>query len=56
MAIKIIPKKKKSKKAKWLVEEALQIAKKRRKAKGTQKRDRYTQMNECRVLENTKER
>ena len=32
--IKIIPKKKKFKKAKWLSEEALQIAKKRREAKG----------------------
>ena len=33
-ANKIIPKKKKSTKAKWLSEEALQIAKKRREAKG----------------------
>ena len=32
--IKTIPKKKKCKKAKWLSEEALQIAEKRRKAKG----------------------
>ena len=32
--IKIIPKKKKCKKAKWLSEEALEIAEKRRKAKG----------------------
>ena len=32
--IKIIPKKNKCKKAKWLSEEALQIAKKRREAKG----------------------
>ena len=32
--IKTIPKKKKSKKAKWLSEEALQIAEKRREAKG----------------------
>ena len=32
--IKIIPKKKKCKKAKWLSEEALQIAEKRREAKG----------------------
>ena len=31
---KIIPKKKKCKKAKWLSEEALQIAEKRREAKG----------------------
>ena len=54
--IKTIPKKKKCQKEKWLSEEALQIAEKRRKAKGKQKRERYTQMNECRVLENTKER
>ena len=33
--IKTIPKKKKCKKAKWLSEEALQIAEKRREAKGT---------------------
>ena len=32
--IKTIPKKKKCKNAKWLSEEALQIAKKKRKAKG----------------------
>ena len=32
--IKIIPKKKKCKKAKWLSQEALQIAEKRREAKG----------------------
>ena len=32
--IRIIPKKKKCKKAKWLSEEALQIAEKRREAKG----------------------
>ena len=42
---KIIPKKKKCKKAKWLSEEALQIAEKRREAKGKGKRDRYNQMN-----------
>ena len=36
--IKIIPKKKKWKKAKWLSEEALQIAEKRREAKGKEKR------------------
>ena len=36
--IKTIPKKKKCKKAKWLSEEALQIAKKRRDAKGKEKR------------------
>ena len=36
--IKTIPKKKKSKKAKWLSEEALQIAVKRRKQKAKEKR------------------
>ena len=37
--IKTIPKKKKCKKAKWLSEEALQIAEKRRKAKGKGKKE-----------------
>ena len=36
--IKTIPKKKKCKKANWLSEEALQIAEKRREAKGKEKR------------------
>ena len=43
--IKTIPKKKKCEKAKWLFEEALQIAVKRREAKGTGEKERYTQMN-----------
>ena len=43
--IKIIPKKKKWKKAKWLSEEALQIAEKRREMKGKGERERYTQLN-----------
>ena len=43
--IKTIPKKKKCKKAKWLSEEALQIAERRRKAKGKGERERYTQLN-----------
>ena len=42
---KIIPKKKKLKKAKWLPEEALQIAEKRRDAKGKGEKDRYTHLN-----------
>ena len=42
---KTIPKKKKCKKAKWFSEEALQIAEKRREAKGKGDRERYTQMN-----------
>ena len=48
--IKTIPKKKKCKKAKWLSEEALQIAEKRREAKGK------TYLFECRVPKNSKER
>ena len=45
--IKTIPKKKKSKKAKWLSEEALQIADKRREAqgKGKEEKKRYTHLN-----------
>ena len=43
--IKIIPKKKKCKKVKWLFEEALQITEKRREAKGKGERERYTQLN-----------
>ena len=39
--IKIIPKKKKWKKAKWLSEEALQIAEKRREVKGKGEKERY---------------
>ena len=43
--IKTIPKKKKCKKAKWLFEEALQIAEKRREAKGKEEKERYTHTN-----------
>ena len=43
--IKTIPKKKKCKKAKWLSEEALQIAEKRREVKCKGERERYTYMN-----------
>ena len=43
--IKIIPKKEKCKKAKWLSEEALQIAEKRREAKGKGEKERYTHLN-----------
>ena len=42
--IKTTPKKKKHRKAKWLSEEALQIAVKRREAKGKEK-ERYTHLN-----------
>ena len=43
--IKNIPKKRKCKKAKWLSEEALQIAMKRREVKGNGERERYTHLN-----------
>ena len=43
--IKSIPKKKKCKKAKWLSEEALQIAVKRRKAKSKEEKKRYKHLN-----------
>ena len=43
--IKTIPKKKKCKKAKWLSEEALQIAEKRIEAKGKWEKERYTHLN-----------
>ena len=43
--IKTIPKKKKCKKAKWLSEEALQTAMKRREAKGKGAKERYTHFN-----------
>ena len=39
------PRKKKCKKAKWLSEEALQIAMKRREAKGKREKERYTHLN-----------
>ena len=42
---KIIPKKKKWKKPKWLSEEALQIAVKRREVKGKGIKERYTHLN-----------
>ena len=43
--IKIIPKKKKCKRAKWLSEEALQLAEKRRDTKGKGEKKRYTHLN-----------
>jgi len=43
--VKTIPKKKKCKKAKWLSEEALQIAEKRREGKGKGEKERYTHIN-----------
>ena len=43
--IKTIPKKKKCKKTKWLSQEALQIAEKRREAKSKGEKERYTHLN-----------
>ena len=43
--IKTIPKKKKCKKTKWLSEEALQMAEKRREVKGKGEKKRYTHLN-----------
>ena len=53
VVIKIIPKEKKCKKAKWLSEKAL-LAKKRREAEGKRERERYP--TKCRIPENSKER
>ena len=44
-AIKTIPRKRNEKKAKWLSDEALQIAEKRREAKGKGKQKGYTHLN-----------
>ena len=52
---KIMPKKKKRKKVKWLSKEALQIAEKRREAKGKGEGERYTHLN-VEFLKNSKER
>ena len=43
--IKTIPKKMKCKKAKWLSEEGLQIAEKRKDMKGKGEKERYTHLN-----------
>ena len=43
--VKTIPKKKKSKKAKWLSEEALQIAEKRKEVKGKGEKGRHIHLN-----------
>ena len=45
VGIKTILKKKKCKKAKWFSEEALQIAEKRREAKGKGEKERYIHLN-----------
>ena len=51
--IKTIPMEKKCKKAKWLSEKGLQIAEKRRGAKGKGEKDKYP--SECRVQKNIRE-
>ena len=43
--IKTVPKKKQHKRAKWLSEETLQIAEKRREVKGRGVKERHTQLN-----------
>ena len=43
--VKVIPKKKKCKEARWLSEEALQIAEKRREAKGKGQKEKYIHLN-----------
>ena len=43
--IKTTPKKRKCKMAKWLSEEVIQIAEKRREAKGKREKERYTHLN-----------
>ena len=53
--IKTIPKKRKCKKAKWLSEEALQIAMKRREVKSKGEKERYKYL-KCRAPKNSKER
>ena len=45
VVVRIIPKKKKCKKTTWLSEEGLQIAEKRREAKGKGEKERYTHLN-----------
>jgi len=54
--IKTIPMANKCKKAKWLFEEALQIAEKRREKKKKQRRKGKIYPFECRVPKNIKER
>ena len=45
VVMKTIPKKKKYKKAKWLSEDALQVAVKRRQPKGKGEKERYIHLN-----------
>ena len=53
--IKTMPKRKKCKKAKWLSEEALQMAVKRREMKSKGEKERYKHLH-CRVPKNSKKR
>ena len=53
--IKTVPMEKKYKKAKWLSEEALQIAEKRREVNGKREKERYNPF-ECIVPKNSQER
>ena len=54
--IKTIPKEEKCKKAKWLSEEALQIAVNRREAKGKGEKEKYTHLNaEFQRMQSSKE-
>ena len=55
VVIKTIPRKKKCKKVKWFSEETLQIAEKRRKAKGKGEEERYIHLN-AEFPKNSKER
>ena len=56
VVIKTIPKKKKCKMAKWLSEEALQRAEKRREVKRKGEKKKKINPSECRVSKNSKER
>ena len=53
--IRTIPEKKKCKKARWLSEEALQIAEKKKRSKKQRRKGKICPF-ECRVLRNSKER
>ena len=55
VVIKTIPKKK-CKKAKWLSEEALHVAEKRREVKSKGEKEGYLNPSECRVPKNSKEK
>ena len=55
VANKTTPKKKRSKKAKWLSEEALQVAQERREVNSKGERERYIQLNaEFQIIEETR--